>query len=347
MGLYLAPASSENIQESLLGGIDISIAEKFLSDSECSKLKELLGTNKRFHCWAMTDGSRSKFEKMERGDTILFVEKGTGFFTYQAEALLTVENEQLGNHLWSYVPRGTWKLIYFVTNIQQIKISKSVLVTALGYNSNFEVPGIIRVKESFFYDMIDKYGSIQSFLNVCTKQRSTYDRAIPVRPDIFTIKEKSDYSKQNHERPKEFLKLIEDIENLRKDSQHKERAHESLVEYFYEILGFDRHTEIKYRQGRVDIGITYNDETIIVNEVKKDWNLSYNDKKTIKQGFGYALETGARFVAITNGDYYAIFDRSKGLDMNSNLIGEFRLTKLSKNCLQIIEKLKKEIITKM
>ena len=38
-------------------------------------------------------------------------------------------------------------------------------------------------------------------------------------------------------RPTWILPLIEDIKALKKDTDHQERAHESLVETFYELLG--------------------------------------------------------------------------------------------------------------
>jgi len=343
MGLYLVPASSENIKKTLLHDIDIATAEKFLVSSDLNKLKELLGTERRFNCWAMTEGTRSEFDKMQKGDTVLFAEKSTGSFKYKAEVFFTAESEEMGNYLWTYVPNKPWKLIYFVKDVKEVNIDKRTLVMALGYSPNYEVPGAIRVKEEYLHDIIDKYGSIQAFLDAHLKQGSKNELGNhAVKNEEADLKEKIDYVKQDYERPETFVKLIEEIGILRDDSEHKERAHESLVEHFYELLGFNKHTEIKYRQGRVDISISYQDKVIIVNEVKKDWHLTYKDKNSVKQGYSYAIENGARFVVITNGDYYAIFDRSKGLDMNSNLIGELRLTKLTKDCLSILGMLKKE-----
>lgn len=148
-----------------------------------------------------------------------------------------------------------------------------------------------------------------------------------------------------YERPGWLLNLIKNIEKLMKDSEHKERAHESLVETFYELLGFVRYDEINYRQGRIDIIIEYNNKPLIVNEVKKDWSLSWRDRKALLQAYNYALETGAPFVVLTNGDYYALFDRRKGYSYESQFVGDFKLTQLKMEDLEIIEKLKKENIS--
>jgi Holliday junction resolvase-like predicted endonuclease len=139
----------------------------------------------------------------------------------------------------------------------------------------------------------------------------------------------------------DYLKaVIGAIERLKSDPNHQERAHESLVEDFFCAIGYEKHQNIKYRQGRVDISIWHGDRVLVVLEVKKDWNLSlYNSPETIKQAYKYALDQGGRYVIMTNGDYYAIFDRLKGLSLSSNLIGEFRLTALEDEDVSIIQRM--------
>lgn len=145
-----------------------------------------------------------------------------------------------------------------------------------------------------------------------------------------------------YERPEWLKGLINDIEKLKADAEHKERAHESLVEAFYELLGFSKYEDIKHRQGRIDICIEHDNKKIIVNEVKKDWHLSWRDRKALSQAYNYAHETGTRYVVLTNGDYYAVFDREKGHSYESQFIGDCRLSKLKNEHLGLIEILKKE-----
>ncbi|HOC39363.1 MAG TPA: type I restriction enzyme HsdR N-terminal domain-containing protein [Thermodesulfobacteriota bacterium] len=131
------------------------------------------------------------------------------------------------------------------------------------------------------------------------------------------------------------------IQHLRNDPKHAERGHESLVERFFENLGYRNHEEIKYRAGRVDILIRSDQKPLIVVEVKRYWNLTKHDEAVI-QGYRYALENGARYVIVTNGDYYAVFDRIRGLSMQSNFVMEFTLTDLNPNEHGITESLKKD-----
>jgi len=144
-----------------------------------------------------------------------------------------------------------------------------------------------------------------------------------------------------------FLKpVIEEVETLRKEREHKERAHESIVEDFFVAIGYSKHKEIKYRQGRVDIKIETAGQTLLIAEVKADWDLSfYNGIGAIKQAYNYAHDQGVRYVIVTNGDTYILFDRLKGLSWESNLIGEFQLTALQQEDLALIERLRPARLT--
>ena len=146
----------------------------------------------------------------------------------------------------------------------------------------------------------------------------------------------------------DYLKpVVQAVEGLKIDSAHQERAHESLVEDFFCAIGYEKHRDIKYRQGRVDISIWAGNNPLVVVEVKKDWNLSlYNNPGAVQQAYNYALDQGTRYVLVTNGDYYVVFDRFKGLSYSSNVIGEFRLTALEEDHLSIIEQLKRENLIK-
>lgn len=92
--------------------------------------------------------------------------------------------------------------------------------------------------------------------------------------------------------------------------------------------------------------ISVHNKDLILFEVKPDWRLnSQTNQKVISQAYNYALEQRFRFVGITNGDYYAVFDRLRGLSYESNFIGEFVLTKLQSDDLKILGKIaKKELV---
>jgi len=143
--------------------------------------------------------------------------------------------------------------------------------------------------------------------------------------------------------PKLFKSVIDDIKILKQDTAHTEKAHEALVVSFYETLGYKKFLDIKYQLSKIDIAIQAKKNTIIVNEVKKNWKLKYpKDLDVVKQANNYAKESGSRYFVITNGDYYALFDQTRGLSFDDNLVFEFWLTNLKKKDLDNIELLLKD-----
>lgn len=143
--------------------------------------------------------------------------------------------------------------------------------------------------------------------------------------------------------PDWLTEVIQSIKKLKEDTEHQERGHESLIEQFFEKLHYERVTDIKFQRGHIDIEISIENKPLMVVEVKKYWNLNVNkDQDTVKQAYNYALANGARFVIISNGDYYAVFDRDLGRTYTSNLKGEFVLSELNKDDLSLINFLKKD-----
>jgi hypothetical protein len=146
-------------------------------------------------------------------------------------------------------------------------------------------------------------------------------------------------------RPLELEQVIKEVEQLQKEESHMERAHESLVEDFLVALKYAKHRDIKYRQGRVDIRIEMAGRSLLIVEVKAEWNLGFQSTKgleAIRQAYNYAHDEGVRYVLVTNGDTYLLFDRLRGLSYKSNLLGEIQLTKLKEADLALIDRLRPE-----
>lgn len=142
-------------------------------------------------------------------------------------------------------------------------------------------------------------------------------------------------------RPKDIETVIQGVQALRDEREHKERAHESLVEDFFHALGYLKHRDIKYRQGRVDITLQSGGRPIAIVEVKASWDLSrYNGGEAIKQAYAYAHDQGVRYVVVTNGEIYMLFDRLKGLSWDTNILGECRLTSLQEDDIAVIDRLR-------
>jgi predicted Mrr-cat superfamily restriction endonuclease len=150
-------------------------------------------------------------------------------------------------------------------------------------------------------------------------------------------------------RPEFLTALIERIEVFRKDEEHQERDHESLVEAFFVSIGYARQADLKFRRGHIDLIIGADGLRLAVVEVKRTWDLDYDGDNAIKarkQAYQYAHETGMRYVLVTNGDDYMLFDRLKGLSWETNLLAEWKLTALRDEDLTMIDRLRPERLSK-
>ena len=145
--------------------------------------------------------------------------------------------------------------------------------------------------------------------------------------------------------PQKLVPILSSLKELKNDSNHKERSHESIVEDFLVKLGYKKHKHIKFRQGRIDISIKEDNQCYLIIEVKRKWNLNLNTaEKAVQQAYGYALKTGTQLVVITNGDDYLLFDRLKGLSIKDNYLGKFKISSLTKDGLDLLNQLKPDKI---
>ena len=143
--------------------------------------------------------------------------------------------------------------------------------------------------------------------------------------------------------------LAEDIELLQADADNQERDHEDLVARFFEVLGYRRIREIKFRRGRIDVVISKEDAPLITIEVKQDWSLSPGSIDAVNQAYRYAHEIGTRYVIVTNGDRYIVYDRDnpvdglgrRGYTYDEHLVANFQLTSLREADLASIVALRK------
>ena len=163
-GVFLAPASEENIRRTVAHAVPLSRIEGRLDAATFARLKLLLGGRSEFHAWAMTGSSRGTYNKMRDGDIVLFVPNGTGRFTYRAMVAGKIESEQLGELLWPIDPAHPWSLVYLLDDVRSINLSKQRLVTELGYDPSFRVYGITRVKAELVSRAAVRHGSLDNLL---------------------------------------------------------------------------------------------------------------------------------------------------------------------------------------
>jgi hypothetical protein len=164
MNLFLAAATKENLEKSILNKVSFETAEKFLEAPELKSLESALGGRKGFNCWAMT-GDRSKmYESMEVGDLVFLTMKETGAFNFVGSVLCKFESIEFGKGLWSYSGKNPWKYIYVLANLVKTNTPKKEFVTSFGYKPKDPIQRPRRIKEENLEIAISKFGSIENLL---------------------------------------------------------------------------------------------------------------------------------------------------------------------------------------
>ena len=353
--LFLVPSSIQNIKETITSRITIELAEKFLNSRDLDNLKTRILSSSGFHCWAMKPGKKNScFSPMRNGDIVLFkpnkTDNDSGVFKYRGEVIYKVFCPDLGDFLWS--EGSEWHYIYFLEKIKKIHIRHSDLAKKLNYeNKNPKVlPGVFRVDPNKITNyVLSDHGNIDDFLTslndlsepITTSEKNINTRKNPIRRTTTSPLQRV----IAYQVPNELRSLINDVRQLQRDHNHLERDNESLVEKFFVNLGYSSVSEIKFRRNNIDILISNNNEPLITIEVKRSWSLNKMDMKTLRQAFNYSMESGTRYVMISNGDYYALYDRNLGRTYENMFKFEFTLTKLKEKDLDSVDYLKKTELT--
>lgn len=162
--LFLAPASGENLRATIARPASFHAVRSALTESEAQRIEHMLGGQDSLRCWAMTESRRGVWSSMRTGDVVLLTEKNSGRFSYRGTIVGRIDSQRLGDALWSVVPGKPWNLIYVLTDVRPVDIPKSHLVSALGFDPDFRVPGIIRVDERRLKPALGLVGSLDAFL---------------------------------------------------------------------------------------------------------------------------------------------------------------------------------------
>jgi len=110
----------------------------------------------------------------------------------------------------------------------------------------------------------------------------------------------------------------------------EEEQRQLVVRLFVEVLGYRRpriHSEHKHNDVRVH---DRRNKPWLVVEVKQSLQNDREKRAARRQGFDYAHRAGLRYMLISDGDYYEIYDRcaGEGLSYDEMKQGSFHVTAL-------------------
>ena len=206
--IFLAPRSGEqssgNFQKTIENGYKKQDLMPYLEELD----REALGDRDVVFIWGNRPGGKSPWGKMQKDDYVFFYQHGK--ITWIGELLYKTNNKKLADALWGpYVSKGIneyWEYVYFLDNLVKVEIDYSVLRNLAGYKPNAVVQGFQSYRENGITGIVNKYGSIEGFINKHrVDQQGTVDNDKVNKVDAVDKKTKEikmnafcEYLKQNN-----------------------------------------------------------------------------------------------------------------------------------------------------
>lgn len=139
MNVVLQPASTgsalDHYEDTIANYKRLTEIEGFLSTDELQRLRTLYPTG-RAPIWGAVEGNRSRFNRVEEGDLVLFY-RDREFISRGTVTALLPDSEQLANYLWDPDEEsGSYLHVFFLDKIEETSIPWSVVRDSLDYKPN-------------------------------------------------------------------------------------------------------------------------------------------------------------------------------------------------------------------
>ncbi|MEY2702232.1 MAG: hypothetical protein RLY43_865, partial [Bacteroidota bacterium] len=174
--IFLAPISGEqtttNFTKTKNGGYKVSDLEHLLSPFDYNELH----SSHEVFFWGNKPNSKSKWNKIEIHDFILFYEKRT--IVSFSRIIYKSHNPKLAEEIWGFTKteKGDdvlWEYLYFYEKPVPIKIPFIDLIEFADYSKNYVIQGFTPYSMKGIEKIEQKYGNIGNFLN-SANQKSNY-----------------------------------------------------------------------------------------------------------------------------------------------------------------------------
>jgi len=352
-----AGSSSKNREKTLERPHTLSEIDQFLQMKEREYLKSFFPDGQGVYLWGANPKNFDQLSQVRKGEYAVDVKNKKVIQVFHYCFFIETADTRLQEFVgWdrekAKSDRRPYKYVYFLKSpLSTRQNSKEYFQSAFNQGSNQNW----LVGQKYFNDIEissalqrTSSASLESFLGI-DSSKSAYIPQItpptPVKPTTVIVRKPAPPNPQpSFETPVWLKDHVSKVKVLKQDQGHLERDHEDLVAGLFEILGYERTNDIKFRRGNIDIRIEKEGQPLITIEVKADWSLSTESKRALGQAFNYANETGTPFVIITNGDKYCIYDRRQGLSYKDAFVSDVSLTYLTESDITLLNKLRKENI---
>lgn len=134
--IYLAPVDENNANLSIFKPLSVQWINRILkAENNPSLVIERRFSPKfsRIGAWALSPRKTRQYERIAAGDYVVFSVSGSGRFQYIGCIFDKVKSEKLAYTLWG-PEYSDWRNIFIFAGGHDINISKSDLLTSIGYS---------------------------------------------------------------------------------------------------------------------------------------------------------------------------------------------------------------------
>lgn len=355
MGVYFIAAgrSSQNREKTLDRQHRLEDIARLVSGPVAERLRSHFPSGDGLFLWGANDRSFEHLSRVKPEEYVVDVNMKRVVQVFRFAFFIETYDSKLQDYVgWdsekSSSERRPYHFVYFLkSRMKTSRSEKEFFQHAFGFGNNGQwLAGQRYIDEWTIQEALERTQSstVEILLGLAANKplASTVEEDLRVK-QMPVVAERFEFRKSQEptDAPEQLSTLVKRIQKLRADSTALERDHEDLVAALFEKLGYERVDEIKFQRGRIDIRIDVDGVPRYTIEVKADWSLSWRNSKALPQAYNYALQQGTRYVLLTNGDTYFLFDRDNGRSYDDNFVGEFRLTDLSESGEKILNLLRK------
>jgi len=164
MNYFLAPRSGEKSYKNFLStikhGVPYERIAPFLTDEGRAKVLE----QEVIYAWGNREGTKSRWEKMQNGDTVVFYAHGR--LVMSGEVYYKQHSPQLALAMWPRDEHGNpWEYTFFIKNLNYMSIPMPVFNRLVDYKPNFVLQGFTHLTDERMRTIIRQYGSMEALFS--------------------------------------------------------------------------------------------------------------------------------------------------------------------------------------
>jgi hypothetical protein len=164
--IFFAPRSNEtsyeNFQSTITYGVEPSRILPHLSPEE----RQEFGSHSVFYVWGNKETKRPTWEKMNRGDIVLFYAEGE--FVYAGVCLFKKHSQPLAKEMWPEDPKAPgihWNCVFFLRDMQKISLPLKKIIQLCNYEEKFVVQGFMPMNATGVAAVEQEFGSPELFVS--------------------------------------------------------------------------------------------------------------------------------------------------------------------------------------